>query len=111
MRSEVTSHRFYKLQIGSELFGERSRNTDDDHVEFRNLRVIGRGLNESFGNERLQFFVFDVRNVILAIVDGFYTPLAAIDAEDFESNLGLFHSEGKADIAEAHDANSSGFVI
>src|SRR5262249_13214329 len=93
------------LHVGLAMTGERGRHTDYESIGLAEPLEVRRRLEPAAAEEGIDAIGSDLPDVADAGIELFDFPGIDIEAEDGEPCLGEAQHEGKADVAEADDAN------
>ena len=96
LNSQLARHVLDVLQIGIEIFGERRRHADDDHVHLGDRVKIADGPHQTTLDQIAQLLVLDIGDVVFAAVDGGGARRVLVDADDLEADLSLLDGEWQA---------------
>ena len=96
-----------KDMSGSFVF-ERRRHADVDGVEILDDGEIGGSIEQALRAQRLYVSSRDVGNIRTALINRLDFPEVEVDAGDMKACLAEFHCQRKANVAEAHDAQTGG---
>jgi len=108
MLRELTGDLDDRADVRFLVAGQRGRHANQDHVALpQRAELLGRR-KPARTNDLLELGDVHVRDVILPSIDPLNLFRRFIDPDHAVPGLGLEHSQGKADISQAHDTDCRG---
>ena len=107
----LSTVRDHVAQVRREVLVERRRHAEDQGIRLAGAREVGGGIHQA-GRHRLgERRAVDVLDVALSLEDAVDLGLVDVIADDLDPLLGVADHEGKADVAQADDADGGGLVL